>query len=73
MRWTGQSTSSTSKKQRLNNLLISLRVGPAIFDGSEDLKDNYTLWLESWIIPEIQELFPNVKIKKRGVEERDPE
>lgn len=65
MRWTGANENSTSKKQRLNNLLVRLRNGPGCINDNEKLKENYSLWLETWVIPEIQIIFPKIKIKKR--------
>ncbi len=53
-----------TRKQRAIELLERLRRGPAHLEQSTPL-ESYQLWAESWIVPELKKLIPELKEKKR--------
>jgi len=58
---------SNTKKQRAEELLRKLNIGPYLNTlrckelTKEEAERQVKIWLETWIIPEIEELIPELK------------
>lgn len=67
-----------TRKQKAKELLDRLTRGPSYSDigrafNVEEASSQYKMWAESWIIPEVLALVPELKVKRGRVDHESPE
>ena len=54
-----------TRKQRAQALLERLQRGPCSLTSTEKSRHDYTLWVNTWILPEVKRLVPELREKKK--------